>query len=283
MRAVHRTVLRLLSCSLVASFVALPAPVAGAPHKRHRKPAPAAKPAPEPAPAAEDEPVIEEDEPGATEPGETETEATPSDDGEAGPGEDATEPEPSAPQEPEPSPVDDAGAQALQQQARDLRDRLFKARARVAIVGSKVFSSRLQLDVRSNIERFYAVTDLTITVDGAPVYQRDQGMPPTAGNVFEVAAAPGAHEVGIAADLVARRDQTYKVSVGQTFTVVVPENSTVSSRLVMRETGNMWRFAKRRMGYYRLVMKLRARAKANKGAKGRVGASGSVGVKGQAK
>jgi hypothetical protein len=177
---------------------------------------------------------------------------------------------------PQDATVDPAETRRIQDQAQTLRDRLFKARARVSILGSKLFQSKVTLQLRTNLERFYNVTDLTITVDGAPVFRRDSGLPPGHDELFELFAAPGAHELGVSADLVARRDATYKLRFDQTFTVVVPEDSTVSTRLVIRETGNMWRFAKRRRGRHALSFRLRARAKTNK--RGSRGSRGKAGV-----
>jgi hypothetical protein len=146
-----------------------------------------------------------------------------------------------------------------------------------------LFQSKLTLQLRTNLERFYTVTELTITVDGAPVFRRDSGLPPGGDALFELFAAPGAHELGVSANLVARRDPTYKLRFDQTFTVVVPEDSTVSTRLVMRETGNMWRFAKWRRGRHALSFRLRARAKANKRGGRRAGGSAGVSAGGGSK
>jgi hypothetical protein len=103
-------------------------------------------------------------------------------------------------------------------------------------------------------------------------------VPAAAAELFELYAAPGAHELSFSANLVARRDTTYKLRVAQTFTVVVPEDSTVSTKLLVRETGNMWRFSKRGRGRSHVQTILRARAKPNeRGRKRKVGAS--VGAK----
>ena len=163
-------------------------------------------------------------------------------------------------------PTVDAGELSrVQAQADALRDEILKARTRVSLIASKLFTSKVVLDVRSNLERFYEVSDLVITVDGAPAYLRESGLPPTAGPVFELFAAPGSHELGISAQLVARRERSYRVRIAQTFVITVPQQATVRARLTARETGNMWRFGKSQRGHYRTVMTLKARAKKNKG------------------
>lgn len=183
--------------------------------------------------------------------------------------------------EPEPPDVDPARAAELEQRARSLQDRLFQARARVSVVASKLFNARLELELKSNLERFYTVGDFVLSVDGAPVFTRESGLPPTTGALFELFAAPGPHQIGVSVDLMARRDPSYKTRLHQTFTVMVPAERTVSTRLVLRETGNMWRFAKRGRGYYRTVVRLHARAKKNRGS-GRAPATVSADATGEA-
>ena len=212
----------------------------------------------------------------ATKPAAT-TPASPTIDPAAGKAPGVAEPAPAEPdappvaveQDPEPTPDEpapvaraDAGAvAALQQDARALRDALFKARSRVSLVAAKLFTTRITLRLRSNFDRFYAVSNLTLRVDGAPVYVQEKGMPSTDGDLFEVFAAPGSHELSVSADLVARRDATYKIRIDHTLVVAVDVDQRVSTRLLLRETGNMWRFAKGKRGHSDLHIGLRAKAK----------------------
>lgn len=195
----------------------------------------------------------------------------------ATPDEPATEPEPAA------DAVDPSAVAALQAQARELRDALFKARGRVSLVASKLFTTRVGLQLRSNLERFYEVTDLTLRVDGAPVYVQAKGLPQTEGNLFEVFAAPGSHELAVSANLVARRDATYKLRIDYAIWFAVDTDMVVSTKLLLRETGDMWRFAQKRRGHSDLRVRLRAKSKstAKRGAAS-ARASGSVSTKGKA-
>ncbi len=212
--------------------------------------------------------------------------------GEPGPIEtEPVEPEPTEPVEPEPVPTEpapepspttiDAGAAAaLQQDARTLRDDLFKARARVSIVASRLFTTRIALQLRSNLERFYTVSDLTLRIDGAPVYVQEKGLPSTAGDLFDVFASPGSHELSISADLVSRRDATYKLRIDHALTFAVDEHTRVSTRLQLQERGNMWRFAERRRGASDVRIRLRAQAKrTDKGKRAKVAGKVSGGAK----
>lgn len=184
-----------------------------------------------------------------------------------------------APEVPADTPVTagpDAGAvSALQQEARALRDELFKARGRVSLVAAKLFTTRISLQLRSNLERFYTVSNLTLRIDGAPVYVQEQGMPSTDENLFEVFAAPGSHELSVSVDLVARRDATYKIRLDHSISIAVASNERVSTRLLLRETGNMWRFAERKRGRSDLRTRLRAQAKSTD--KGRAKAKAGTG------
>jgi hypothetical protein len=190
------------------------------------------------------------------------------------------EPEPTEPEPAEPTPItnaDPAAVAALQQEARALRDELFKARGRVSLVAAKLFTTRVTLRLRSNLERFYTVSNLTLRIDGAPVYVQDAGMPATDGDLFEVFAAPGSHELSVSADLVSRRDATYKIRFDHSTVITVEVDQRVSTKLLVRETGNMWRFAKSKRG--RSDMRIALRAKSKSTAKGSAKAKGGASVK----
>lgn len=194
------------------------------------------------------------------------------------------DPEPVDPEPGEAAPIsnaDPAAVAALQQEARELRDELFKARGRVSLVAAKLFTTRVTLRLRNNLERFYTVSNLTLRIDGAPVYVQDAGMPTTDGDLFEVYAAPGSHELSVSADLVSRRDATYKIRFDHSVVITVDVDQRVSTKLLLRETGNMWRFAKSKRGRSDMRISLRAQAKSTNKAKGKgkTGATVKVGGK----
>jgi hypothetical protein len=276
---------RPLRSVIVLASLLLAAPVAASAERRAAAPAkPAAgastKPAATTPATAPIEPSVTKTPTGPTPTGPTPTETT----------------EPALPAEPEPEPATeeapvaraDAGeVAALQQDARALRDALFKARSRVSLVAAKLFTTRMTLRLRSNFDRFYTVSNLTLRVDGAPVYVQEKGMPSTDGDLFEVFAAPGSHELSVSADLVARRDATYKIRIDHTLVIAVDVDQRVTTRLLLRETGNMWRFAKGKRGHSDMHIGLRAKAKStakrgagkSKAASTTVGASDSGGKK----
>jgi len=190
------------------------------------------------------------------------------------------DPEPADPGEAAPiSNADPAAVAALQQEARELRDALFKARGRVSLVAAKLFTTRVTLRLRSNLERFYTVSNLTLRIDGAPVYVQDAGMPATDADLFEVYAAPGSHELSVSADLASRRDATYKIRFDHSVVITVDVDQRVSTKLLLRETGNMWRFAKSKRGRSDMRISLRAQAKSPNKAKAKTGATVKVGGK----
>jgi hypothetical protein len=148
---------------------------------------------------------------------------------------------------------------------------------RVSLVASKLFTTRVALQLRSNVERFYEVSDLTLRVDGAPVYVQEKGLPKTDGDLFEVFAAPGSHELALSANLVARRDATYKIRIDYAIWFAVDANMRVSSKLQLREHGNMWRFASKRRGASDVRLRLRAVSKPlDKGRRGKAQGNASV-------
>lgn len=192
------------------------------------------------------------------------------------PGAESPPPEP-VPEAPPAPRIDQAAVDELSGQARALQDALFKSRARAAALAANLFQSRVQVELSGNLERFYSVTEFVLTLDGAPVFQAEQGLGRPGAQLVDAYAAPGAHALTVSATLVARRDPTYRIRIEQLFTIVVPERSTVSSKLILRESGNMWTFARRKRGRYRLRIDLKSRAKSNdRGGRKRSGASVSA-------
>ncbi len=226
-------------------------------------PPPPTGPAPAP-PAAETKQASE----AATPEGEEPAAADPEENSEDIESEESAPPEQAEPAAPTPSDaplVDPAEVARLQEEAKAVRGELFKARARVSAVTAKLFKSKVVLELRSNLERFYEVKDFTITIDGAPVYFKESGLAPVRGSIVEMFAAPGSHEMGISAHLTAKRQKLYQIRIDQTFTVVVPEDSQLRTRFMVHELGNMFgKFDKRKRGVYRMHVELRAKAKANK-------------------
>jgi hypothetical protein len=187
------------------------------------------------------------------------------------------EPEVPPEPEPEPEPTSNAEVGALMAESRALQDELVRAKAAVSTVTAKLFRAKVSLSLRSNLERFYEVSELSIALDGAPVFVQAKGLPPARQELALAYAAPGAHEIGVSLELKARRDATYRLRIDQSFTIVVPEDSTVSSALVLRETGNMWRAGKRGRGRHAVTTVLRIKTKPNeRGAKRRARTSASA-------
>lgn len=277
----NRLIPRLL---LGAALALLPAGAHAAPKGKKGK----AKKAEPAAPAQEDPPPAE------GEAGDGEAPPADASSGDAAPGNapapaPAATPAPSAAPPPEPvvERVDQARVDELQSRARALQDELFKSRARVSVLAASLFQSRVQLELKGNLDRFYEASNFTLTLDGAPVFQAETGLGRPGAMLVDAYAAPGAHELEVSATLVARRDPTYRIRVRQSFTIVVPERSTVSSKLVLRESGNMWNFTRKRRGAYRVRMDLKTKAKStDKGggkaapkAKAKATASASGGTK----
>ncbi len=206
------------------------------------------------------------------------TTETPSAPGESVAPEPTADPETPTAEPTTPEPVDVTEIARLQDEAKSLRDAIFKARARVSLVASKLFTTRVALQLRSNLERFYTATNLTIRIDGAPVYVQERGMPTSADDLFEVYAAPGSHELAVSVDLVARRDPAHKLRIDHAVSFAVADDTRVSSRLVLRETGNMWRFASRGRGHSDVRVSLRAKAKGprKRGGKGATARKGGA-------
>jgi hypothetical protein len=161
--------------------------------------------------------------------------------------------------------MDPAEVERLRAEARSLRDDLFEARARVSSVTAKLFRSKVTIELRSNVERFYEVRDFTLSLDGAPVYFKESGLAPTKTSLVEAYAAPGTHQLELSARLTAKRSNKWRTDVRQSFTIVVPEGGQLRTRFVLVELGNMFgKFDKRGKGKHRVLVELHARSKVDK-------------------
>jgi hypothetical protein len=127
---------------------------------------------------------------------------------------------------------------ALRAEYDAIRDELFRARARLALVGEAVFRTQLAVDVGYGAQRDWPLDHLVVKVDDQQVYAGSQ--PRGLGDglrAFAGFAAPGRHVVAVALDAAASGGRAGFAASGA-FTVDLAEGRETRVRILVDEVGD---------------------------------------------
>lgn len=107
-------------------------------------------------------------------------------------------------------PAADADVDALRQEYLQLRDELFKSRARANTVASQLYSTRVQIKLTYTTARYYNPAKATIRLDGASVYEDASGaIAGDDGIRFDGYVAPGRHLVTFRVEATGKDDDSF--------------------------------------------------------------------------
>ena len=231
-------------CVLCLCLATLPA-LAGKkpPPKKKRSPPPAAAPAPPPAA----EPPRSTDSPGpAPAPPTPETEPPAA----AAP---APAPSPTPPVEPPPATAGEKDLEKLRSEYAELRDALFRSRARAATLGQAMLSTKLTVTVRWKAGRHYVVRRAQVRLDEAQLWDagdRPVGEDPV--KAADTAAAPGHHELALHLEVRAKDKGALGYVSDQSFALDLPEGKRTTVEITGDEDGDL--------PEYKPVIKLQVRS-----------------------
>lgn len=221
------------SILLVALLLALPA-AGKPPPKKKKKPSATLPPAvsepaaTEPAPAAPVTPPLLETAPVAQPP------ATPP----AAEPPKAAEPAPAPPAAP-PGPSD-KDLDKLRAEYEQLRDALFRSRARAATLQGALFSTKLNVSLRWKATRHYVVRRAQVRLDEAQLW--DSGDRPVGDDrvkVGEAQLAPGHHELSLRLEVRAKENDKLGYSSEHSFALDVPEGKITQADIIADEDGDL--------------------------------------------
>ena len=251
---------RLLVALLLLLGFALPQAVDAKPRRRKPKPKPAK---PEPAEEIEEEETAPATTP--TKPGTTPGKPAPATPGK--PGAPATAPvtDPTKPAVPEinapPPPTEGEGkaesaidVDTLRKQYLELRDQLFRSRARAAALGSSLYSTRIRLHLDYKSGRFYTITRAVIRLDGANVFDDTQGaIAADSAPRFDGFVAPGRHQVTVRIEATGKDDQRFTTALESSFVVQAPPGKDVIVKCSAEDDGDIaYQWKKSEEGSYKL-------------------------------
>ena len=261
---------RFLVAFLLLAF-AIPQ-VASAKPRRKPKPKPKpTKPEPEAEEAEDSETKPEASKPGATPgkpgaatPGKPGT-ATPVQAGKpgaaaSGPGSDPNKPAPPdinappPPKEGEGKSESAVDVDSLRKQYLELRDQLFRSRARAAALGSSLYSTRIRLHLDYKSGRFYTITRAVIRLDGGNVFEDSQGaIAADSAPRFDGFVAPGRHQVTIRIEATGKDDQRFTTALESSFVVQAPGGKDVIVKCTAEDDGDIaYQWKKSEEGSYKL-------------------------------
>jgi hypothetical protein len=239
--------------------------------KPRRKPKPKPKPTrPEPAEEEEStEPADKPDKsekaepagkPGATTPAGKPAATTPA-------GKPGAQPAPAEPSKPAveinapPPPKEGEGksetaidVDSLRKQYLELRDQLFRSRARAAALGSALYSTRIRLHLDYKSGRFYTVTRAVVRLDGGNVYDDTQGaIAADSAPRFDGFVAPGRHQVTVRIEATGKDDQRFTTALESSFVVQAPPGKDVIVKCTAEDDGDIaYEWKKSEEGSYKL-------------------------------
>lgn len=159
-----------------------------------------------------------------------------------------------SPAQPEAKPAAAADVDALRRRYLELRDKLFRSRARAAAVASALYSTRVQIKLDYKSARHYTVTRATIRLDGANVFDDTRGKIAADSAVrFEGYVAPGRHRVTIRIEAAGKDDERFVTATETTVAIVAPAGKDVEISARAEDNGDIaYRWQRKEKGNYRL-------------------------------
>jgi hypothetical protein len=225
---------------------------AAAPKKKHgpRHPTPATSaPAPTPEPAAAA--PVESAAPAAASPAPAAETAAPSPP--ATPSPPPPPPPPAAPpprEEPPPS-KGSVDLEQLSNEYNQLRDELFRSRAKARLLGDALFKTRINASFKYKAQRAWPIKKVTLRIDDQPVFTADAPAVNDPLKLYDGFAAPGKHTLALRVECGAVGEDRVGYSTEGVFAIDVPERKETRVVLVVDETGDgPQRLAQKREGTF---------------------------------
>ncbi len=197
-----------------------------APRRRHppahRPPVTTPAPGPEPA-ATETPPAATETPPAAAE--------TPPAAAETPPPAPMTTPEPSVSK-------GNIDLDALNNEYNQLRDELFRSRAKAHLIGDALFKTKIVATFQYKAQRAWPIKKVTLKIDDQPVFTADSPATQDPLKLYDGFAAPGKHTLAVRVECGATGEERVAYDAEGSFTIDVAENKQSNVAFVVDETGD---------------------------------------------
>jgi type IV secretory pathway VirB10-like protein len=153
-----------------------------------------------------------------------------------------TPPAPAPPPKEEPPPKPDKVSidlEALSNEYHQLRDELFRSRAKAEMVGKSLYKTRLVATFQYRAQRAWPLKKVTLKLDDQPVADQDS---PNASDdpikIFEGFVAPGRHRLSLRVECGATGDPNQSYTAEGAFVVETVDGKQARVKLSVDETGD---------------------------------------------
>jgi hypothetical protein len=142
--------------------------------------------------------------------------------------------------EPPPPPVDKAKVDidALNTEYQALRDELFRSRAKVELLGTALYKTKLLVTFVYKAQRAWPLKRVTLKLDDQPVFSADAPNAADGVKLYESFAAPGKHTLEVHVDCGATGETRVAYGADASFTLDVPDGKQSRIEITADETGD---------------------------------------------
>jgi hypothetical protein len=150
-------------------------------------------------------------------------------------------PAPAAPPPREEAPPPARGSvdlEALANEYNQLRDELFRSRAKARLLGDAMFKTRINATFKYKAQRAWPVKKVTLRIDDQPVFTADAPAVNDPLKLYDGFAAPGKHTLALRVECGAVGEDRVAYSTEGVFAIDVPERKETRVALVVDEVGD---------------------------------------------
>jgi hypothetical protein len=227
---------RLVLAIAIVSSVALAAPKKRRPVFHHPPTAPPVEATPPPPPPTETPPA----ESAAAPPVETPPPAPP----------------PPPPPKEEAPPKANVDLDALNNEYNQLRDDLFRSRAKARLIGDALFKTKINASFQYKAQRAWPLKKVSLKIDDQPVFTADSPSTNDPLKLYDGFAAPGRHTLALKVDCAAVGEDRVAYGAEGVFIIDVAENKETRIAFVVDESGDgPAKIAKKREGAFDVRVK----------------------------
>ena len=140
---------------------------------------------------------------------------------------------------------------ALNNEYNQLRDELFRSRAKAHLLGDALFKTKIVATFQYKAQRAWPIKKVTLKIDDQPVFTADSPATQDPLKLYDGFAAPGRHTLAVRIECGATGEDRVAYGAEGTFVVDVAENKQSNVAFVVDETGDgPTKIAKKREGTF---------------------------------
>jgi hypothetical protein len=128
--------------------------------------------------------------------------------------------------------------EALNAEYNQLRDELFRSRAKVKLLGDALFKTRLLASFKYEAARTWPIKRVTLRVDDQQVFSADSPSTQDALKLYDGVAAPGRHTLTLKVECGAVGEERIAYATEGSFVVDLPDQKVTRVRFSVDETGD---------------------------------------------